>query len=104
MSYRDWHVGMKVVCVEDKADWVSLFDGGTSAALRFPKSNHVYTISRIIAQGSDVGIQVEEIATQYRDGSEIAFWAGCFRPVQPRATDISIFTAMLTGTKRKVDA
>jgi hypothetical protein len=97
MSYRHWHVGMKVVCVD--ATPVS----PASAKLQ---RNNVYTISAIQAglfldrpDGDTwlegVGIKLVEVPTDHHQW----FHPQRFRPVQERKTDISIFTSMLTKPK-----
>ncbi len=90
-----FHVGQRVVCVDDSPDWVY---GKTFLTL-----NAVYTIADLspyrrftIAGGrsrESVGVRVAEI-----DISNFgAWWAPeRFRPVVERKTDISIFTEMLT--------
>lgn len=106
MSYIDWHVGMKVVCVDDEPwpEFKSEMDGLTSG--------QVYTIRKV---GLDpypgfpgVGVWLDEIHRPLDKGfeqyGEASFSAARFRPVQTRKTDISIFEAMLTGAKTKVPA
>lgn len=103
MSYLDWHVGMKVVCILE-GEWASTLDGRSYGDLRAPEVGIVYTISRIISQGGLVAIQLDELPTQHRSGIEVAFLADHFRPLPHRKTDISVFTAMLTSNKQKVEA
>jgi hypothetical protein len=97
MSYRDWHVGMRVVCVEpDMPD-----DPDPS-----PRCGGVYTISNIYACPEDGEIMVELHELPSPETED--WWAGWrakdFRPVQRRKTDISIFNAMLHDKKERVDA
>lgn len=103
MSYLDWHVGMKVVCVDD-GGFIS-----TEYIEIMPVVGSVYTIREIVPYGKRVGLRLDEIRNgkfQYTQGiqEEAAFSAKNFRPVHTRKTDVSIFTAMLTGSKRRVSA
>jgi hypothetical protein len=103
MSYHDWHVGMKVVCIDPT--W------GTTGRIQqhccpiLPEKGGVYTIRTIelrvvvIGHPPQILIRLAEILNPVIRGSEAVFFASKFRPVQPRATDISIFTAMLSKTK-----
>lgn len=68
-----------------------------------PKFGEVYTIRSIEIDADGPGIRLIEIVNQkqiYRDGASL-LWCECnyaaagFRPVEPRKTDISIFTGML---------
>ena len=89
MSYRDWHVGMKVVCV-DASGWEHRLQQGA-----------VYTLSAI---GSAFGgLYIGLVETPSETGP-LHWYARRFRPVQPRKTDISIFEAMLTGAKEREPA
>ncbi len=108
MSYRDWHVGGKVVCVD--GTW------GASGAIQrhycpaLPSEGEVYTIRtiecRVVVRGQspEVLIRLDEVRNPAPTGVEPLFFASKFRPVQPRATDISIFTALLTGAKEREPA
>jgi hypothetical protein len=102
MSYHDWHVGMKVVCVDD--DW----DFGPLPGETFPKAGAVYTIRSLSIEGSEVFVQLAEIVNPvcvFEDIiGESEFAAVNFRPVQPRKTDISIFTAMLDSARERETA
>lgn len=102
MSYLDWHVGMKVVCVDASA---ANYDplGYTSPPipdLNGLKEGRIYTIREVVDFYGVVGIHLQEIVRPLtRRGIEVPYAAARFRPVQTRKTDISIFTAMLHGTK-----
>jgi hypothetical protein len=97
-DYTSWHVGMKVVCVDDELE---------NCGEIYPKLDEVYTI-RSINPDLDGGpvpfIRFEEVRNAlqfYAEGfDECEFIASNFRPVLTRKTDISIFTAML----RPIDA
>jgi hypothetical protein len=96
-----FHVGQKVVCV--KAEWSDL-NGETA-----PVAGGIYTIRAIITYPDDfAGLLLVEIINApryYAEGLfECDFIATKFRPIVERKTDISIFTAMLTGSKIGADA
>lgn len=103
MSYLDWKVGDKVVCIKTGV-WSNSMVGE-----KHPQYGETYTI-RDIAPGPDTGrpcIRLVEIVNpRRRHGGtiETTYWAERFRPVQTRKTDIAIFTAMLDSTKSKVSA
>lgn len=87
MSYLDWKVGDKVVCIKDSVARVN--DLGLPGYLK----GQVFTIARlkwVEPYGLCLGF-VE------RDRRNLGHVDG-FRKVQPRKTDISIFTAMLNKT------
>jgi hypothetical protein len=85
MTYRDWHVGMKVVCV-DNSTWEHRL-----------KLNGVYTIAAIDTAHFDDRLYIGLVETPSKN---ILQWlASRFRPVQPRKTDISVFTRMLNKDK-----
>lgn len=103
-AYRDWYVGMKVVCVDDENTHV--------LGLRELEVGRVYTVSWIgvchwhggsaLKYGaSGIGIEVDGVRER---GKCVPFAAARFRPVQTRKTDISIFTAMLTDQRQKEPA
>lgn len=91
-TYRDWHVGMKVVSLYG-GKWIG--DGEDTDG---PERNSINTILGFDFTTDTTGIFLEEFPW-----SE-SFLASAFRPLDKRSTDISIFTAMLTDTKQKVDA
>lgn len=107
MSYHDWYVGMRIVCISQPVDkgW----------GHEMPVVGRVYTIRTIgESLGGDIVVRLVEVVNRERSypskkhrrilSGEICFAASNFRPIQTRKTDISIFTAMLTGDKWKVDA
>lgn len=109
MNYRDWYVGMKVVCVDAQAC-------GGYGDEHLPQVGSVYTIRELLSDDFS-GIpclRLVEIVNRTREYEhaitgkvvvvEPAFTCRKFRPVQPRKTDISIFTAMLTGAKEREPA
>lgn len=84
MSYRDWHVGMKVVCVDARGCGPRLVVGG------------IYTVRAMDAEW----VYFEEPSTFGIYGPNMAGYRyRRFRPVQERKSDISIFTAMLDKPK-----
>ncbi|RUU79990.1 hypothetical protein [Mesorhizobium sp. M7A.F.Ca.MR.362.00.0.0] len=102
-AYQDWHFGMKVVCVKT---WSSRGYGyGDEIG---PVAGNTYTIREIGYFRSEnqghLQVRLCEIvnkARPYRDIGvrEQSFRASRFRPVQNRATDISIFTALLNPSE-----
>lgn len=101
MAFR---VGQKVVCVDDDVNgrytpWP--FRGGIDGL----KAGRVYTI-RDVGLYCDVpclwlcGI-TRAMAKGWERHGEPGYNVLRFRPVVERKTDISIFTAMLTGTKKR---
>jgi len=107
MSYRDWYVGMKVVCVDD--EYSPLAETVRKMGCRLPERGRVYTIDQIGPRDGRIVIRLVELDNPrvkvpgYKKGPPV-FAARRFRPVQTRKTDISIFTAMLHGTDQKADA
>lgn len=102
--YVNWHVGMKVVCVDASARGkVGVWWPGEELA-----EGETYCIAKIFVdyEGTLVvaldGLDRSEASQYY--GSEVGYSVTRFRPVQTRNTDISIFTAMLQGTNSKVSA
>jgi hypothetical protein len=93
----DWaktaQVGDKVTQLEHDEDWFPMLGE------QVPEFGVVYTIRSIYADYDGVYLRFDEITNcpmSYADGfEELAFDAFGFRPVQPRKTDISIFTDML---------
>lgn len=95
MRYADWHVGMKVVCLKE-GGWVVV--SGVDHGQPKPKHGEICTISRLDAIEDTVFIG----CAGYDDSTW--FWAGHFRKIQPRKTDISIFEAILHGARVPEDA
>lgn len=97
-----FHVGQKVVCVDDH------FKRPFSYENR-PKAKRIYTVRAIYQEcfcPNDwaPALLLEEITNKPRmwltlGFHEAGFAAGRFRPVQERKTDISIFIQMLSGNK-----
>lgn len=101
MTYRDWHVGMKVVALRNGCwSW-------PKAIRDFIVAGEVYTIAAMdpAPEGDDVPFYIVPEGSPIDEDGDVATYA-CygFRPVQPRATDISIFTSMLTGVKEREPA
>lgn len=114
MSYLNWHVGMKVVCVaspERIAAGMRRMPGAI-----YPAHNGIYTIREIRDDAqwnkgaSSIVLLLAEIDNSHFIGTHSAdntysyvepgFNVRGFRPVQTRKTDISIFTAMLNPQKQ----
>lgn len=110
MSYLNWHVGMKVECIN------GTFGDRNHPRLmgcQWPEIGVVYTIRSIgfatASYGKGVIIWLEEIhnpSVKFRDlpEMEMAFAASFFRPVQTRKTSIEVFTRMLNHQKQGADA
>ncbi|WP_144378500.1 hypothetical protein [Mesorhizobium amorphae] len=113
MSYVDWYVGMKVVCIappEQIAKWQADAPMATC-----PKSNGVYTVREIRDDARWLGrhlvVLLSEISNAHMIGITVkanficfvepGFTVENFRPLQARKADISIFSAMLTGAKER---
>lgn len=115
MSYLDWHVGMKVVCIASAETIANMMRVIPDAI--WPAHGVVYTIREIRDDGaitntdSRVVVLLSEIDNSHfigvRRGNQFGyvepgFSASGFRPLQHRKTDISIFTAMLHDQRQKV--
>ncbi|MEO3387340.1 hypothetical protein [Mesorhizobium sp. CAU 1741] len=101
MSYRDWHVGMKVV-------FIGVPDGFTILGQLALKTGRVYVVEELemhckgdIVGGVDGLPYVVANEALYVRVEGTFYHAACFRPVQPRKTDISLFTSMLNGAKER---
>lgn len=99
MSYRDWHVGMRVVCVDAE---------GSRTRHKPLSRGAIYTIRKIWAHPATgaIGVLLDEITNDIHPHykMERGYEAQRFRPVRVRKTDISIFTAMLHDQHQKVSA
>ena len=98
----NFRVGQKVVCIYD--GWQSFFHPGEGK----PEKGIVYTIRDVYVRDRDGSafLRFEEIRNPliYRNGeAECSYAAHRFRPVVQRKTDISIFKALLTPSKEKVE-
>lgn len=109
MSYRDWFVGMKVVCVRNNVP--RLRTQGILWSSRWPacvEHGKIFTIREIEAKFADLGVLAIRLREYHHPidsrGWEVAFPAIAFRPLVARKTDISVFTALLHTNKQKEDA
>lgn len=99
-----FHVGQKVVCILDYGKPEMPGD------VIWPEKNKIYTIRTLLAIGREPSLRVSEIKNAPHLYSNIsvpiepAFVVYAFRPLIENKTDISIFTKMLTGKRRSVDA
>jgi hypothetical protein len=94
-----FHVGGEVVCIREP-DWLPEGAAGGSVG-------ETYTVRGVFdCDVFGLGLLLEEIVNpeNLTWKQEWLLDASRFRPVIKRKTDISIFTAMLTPTKRTVDA
>jgi len=92
----DFHVGQRVVCVDDEGFKRPAFYGCEI----FPVKDNIYTIRQIApSPEGEAGFHLFEIVNKPR-----AYLIGCvepyflarrFRPLQERKTDISIFENLL---------
>ncbi|TGV15805.1 hypothetical protein EN816_00705 [Mesorhizobium sp. M8A.F.Ca.ET.173.01.1.1] len=98
MSYQDWHVGMRVVCVK-RQEVGRARDEGVS----LPTIGNVYTIRDIepCDYWPGVCIRLNEVRNgpHHLDGQEPSFYHGWFRPVQTRKTSIAQFERLLNPSK-----
>jgi hypothetical protein len=86
MSYRDWKVGDKVVCIK-RDGWCDAVFGSMLDGLPHPRYGEVCTIAMISTSpiDDDLYISVEEYPGRR------CYHASRFRPVQPRKTSIEVF-------------
>lgn len=103
MSFRDWQVGDRVVCVET---WLLKDGTGDEAG---PVAGHIYTIREIGLLHpfkNDVCVRLAEIINPiraYLDATgEACFAAARFRKVEPRKTSIAIFERFLLNPNAPV--
>ena len=102
-----FHVGQKVVCVDD------IFSPSWLMAPNLPKRGHLYTIRECLihdfpADGPTPCILLNEVRNDRRRWAsgrvyEPPFWTERFRPVVERKTSISIFIRMLTPKKESAE-
>jgi hypothetical protein len=97
-----FHVGQKVVCVED--EWPGFVDCPLVKGA-------IYTVDEIIApeltwsfDGIDVRPSIRLVETRNNVAEIDSFNPARFRPLVETKTDISVFQAMLTDQKQAVPA
>lgn len=96
MGYRDWHVGMKVVCIGDGMPGYNDCPGDV-------RIGEVYTIIWVgLTSKGDVSIDLEELPAPETRYLDRGYFASHFRPVQTRATGISVFRAMLVNPPKEL--
>lgn len=102
-GYLDWQVGDRVVCVDDQwSGWGLQVRNGIACPLI---CGSMYTISRIgpsagIYERSSIRLAIHLCEVDHPNG--VGFNVARFRKVQPRKTNIAIFTAMLHDNKEHV--
>jgi hypothetical protein len=107
----DFHVGQKVVCVDAPKP---LFTKWKATDFFVPIIGQVYTLRDVFIEDRYANapvilyvrlceIQNKSVET-YTGPYEPAFGASHFRPLLPRKTNISIFTAMLNPQRQSEDA
>jgi hypothetical protein len=82
MIYRDWHAGMKIVCVDNSGQEPNLTVG------------RIYTIA-VVTKGFLGKIYVGLVESD----PDAYWWPHRFRPLKKHETDISVFTSMLNKDK-----
>jgi hypothetical protein len=100
--------GVQCVCISDHFEGGASCDG-YSVPTRIPMLNEVLTISVMKIRNGELFLGFEEIPLDQSDGPLtghcILFNVACFRPLEKRKTDISIFTKLLMPAGRiPVDA
>ena len=102
----DWikaaKVGDKVELVADVSGYI---ERAMSDGIILPSKNRAYTI-REIEPGTLTGVYFrfkELVNGACADGIEPSFYAGWFRPLNSRPTDISIFTDILKKASKPVE-
>lgn len=105
MTYRDWHVGMEVVYV----GWE--YTGGIDTSPLVLKKIYVIRDLSMAEPGHLLEFAPSQFVTSWFQAlyiglADVPGWwlATGFRPLAKRKTDISIFTAMLTGAKEREPA
>lgn len=98
----NFRVGQKVVCIDASER------KGPGKYTVLPVQGRVYTVRGISAWQwncgfSGVGLYLEEIHRPPTPQGEAPWGCWRFRPVVERKTDISIFKALLTPSKEKVE-
>ncbi len=102
MTQCNFRVGQRVVCVRDAKD---IIDHDPREA--GPQKDSIYTVREVLLEDDGFYLLFDEIRNQpryYADGyGEVCWHHEGFRPVVDRKTDISIFKALLTPSKEKVE-
>lgn len=102
-KYLDWKVGDRVVYAPPPA--FSPPQGSKHKPLVVGK---VYSLREIILHPltGDVGVLLAEVVNSIHPAfdTERGYYANSFRKVEPRKTDISLFTAMLNRTDVREEA
>lgn len=92
MSYLDWKVGDRVVCVDAE---------GVHMVGQPLKHGKVYVIRAVYLsyESQQPSVRLEGVINPIHlaSGNEVGYYARRFRKVQTRKTDISCFTAILNG-------
>jgi hypothetical protein len=83
-----FHVGQRVVCVDDS----DVDDTGTTTGIKYLRRGRLYTVARTYVLSSGPGVNLREIDGPY---SYEGFRAERFRPATEHKEDISVFTREL---------
>lgn len=105
MSFRDWQVGDRVVCVN-----AGNIGPGASDGVWLPgealEEGRVYTIRRVYIFEGDTNVWLNEVArstlARLEHGPDVGYGAERFRKVEPRKTSISVFTRFLLNPNAPV--
>ena len=93
---NSFHVGQRVVCVDDS----DVDDTGANTGIRYLRRGRLYTVTRTYVLSSGPGVNLQEIDRPY---SYEGFRAERFRPAIEHEEDISVFTRELETTSRSLD-
>ena len=96
MSAR-FHVGQKVVCVDDS----DVDDTGTTTGIKYLRRGRLYTVARTYVLSSGPGVNLREIDRPY---SYEGFRAERFRPAIEHKEDISVFIRELETASRSLES
>ena len=108
MSYLDWKVGDRVVCIDPT--WGAEGDIQRHFCPNLPEQNRVYTLRsvdcRMVVRGkpNEVLVRLVEVVNPHNYQGEPVFFARKFRKVQPRKTSIASLEAILHGARVPEDA
>lgn len=103
---NNFHVGQKVVCIDDSGHINANGRRGTWEDGDAPKVGAIYTVRRSFTnEDGDAILWLDEIRrgpiARKEWGDDVGYGADRFRPVVERKTDISVFTAMLNPSKTR---
>ena len=103
----NFHVGQKVVCVDDKIPCRSLANGSIYTIRWFGLHVDPHFGTNLCVRLAEINPRPEEseLLKDYPEAlADVPYYASRFRPLVTRKTDISIFKRMLTPNQEKVRA